>query len=379
MALDWVLAAYVTFVALVAVVWSVPRWPYILAGHAAIVVGLLLLPSRGAAWEHPRAADPRWLFWARSVARFLRYTYPALLLTPFFEEVSLTVNAVAADAPYWFEHYLFNADRTLFGGTPAVMLSQAGNPMLDEIMHAFYFSYFLLIIGGIVIAWNGGRRGRGTPGSGFHTAMTCMMLGFFLSYVWYPFLPARGPWEHPEVMAGLRPFGGWVFTRAIELIIAGAAVSGGCFPSAHVSGAWALTFGLYATDRRAALWFGLVAVGLSVACVYTRYHHAVDVLAGLTVATVAAMIGYGLTGHSMRLGVGRAVGGESPLSASDAHVYRVAHEANTRGQRRVKSVPRITAISLHADSVDGCCATRGILFGLFLCASFWVGLYLMVF
>ena len=142
MALDWVLATYVTFVALVAIVWSVPWWPYILAGHAAIVVGLLLLPSRGAAWEHSRAADPRWLFWARSVARFLRYTYPALLLTPFFEEVSLTVNAVAADAPYWFEHYLFNADSTLFGGTPAVMLSQAGNPVLDEIMHAFYFWTF---------------------------------------------------------------------------------------------------------------------------------------------------------------------------------------------------------------------------------------------
>ena len=82
----------------------------------------------------------RWLSWARSVARFLRYTYPALLLTPLFEEVSLTVNAAAGDAPYWFEHYLFNADRMLFGGTPAVMLSQAGNSVLDEIMHAFYFS-----------------------------------------------------------------------------------------------------------------------------------------------------------------------------------------------------------------------------------------------
>ena len=296
--LDWVLAAYVAFVALVAIVWAVPWWQYILGGHVAVVIGLLLLPPRGATWERPHAADSRWLSRARSAARFLRYTYPALLLTPFFEEVSLTVNAAAVNAPYWFEHYLFSADRTLFGGTPAVMLSQAGNPVLDEIMHAFYFSYFLLIIGGIALAWNGGLRSRGTPGRGFHTAMTCMMLGFFLSYVWYPFLPARGPWEHPEVMAGLRPFGGWVFTRVIEYIIAGAAVSGGCFPSAHVSGAWAVTFGLYATDRRAALCFGLLAAGLSVACVYTRYHHAVDVLAGLTVAIVAAMIGVGLTRKS---------------------------------------------------------------------------------
>jgi membrane-associated phospholipid phosphatase len=297
-ALDWTLAIYATFVALVAVVWAVPRWPYILGGHAALIAGLVLLPPRGAAWEHLHAADSRWRASARSVARFLRYTYPALLLTAFFQEVSLTVNAAAANAPYWFDHYLFDADRTLFGGIPAVMLSPAGNPVLDEIMHAFYFSYFPLIIGGIVIAWNGGRAGRVTPGRGFHTAMTCMMLGFFLSYVWYPFLPARGPWEHPDVMAGLRPFGGWLFTRAIKLIIAGAAVSGGCFPSAHVSGAWALTFGLYATDRKAAVWLGLLATGLSVACVYTRYHHAVDVLAGITVAVVAATIGYGLTRHS---------------------------------------------------------------------------------
>ena len=162
-------------------------------------------------------------------------------------------------------------------------------------MHAFYFAYFPLIIGGIVLAWSGARRGRETPAPGFHTALTCMMLGFLLSYVWYPFLPARGPWENPTVMAGLRPFDGWLFTDAITLIIRNAAVSGGCFPSAHVSGAWALTFGLYGNHRKAAIWFGLVAAGLSVACVYTRYHHAVDVVAGLTVATIAAMIGYRLT------------------------------------------------------------------------------------
>jgi len=45
--------------------------------------------------------------------------------------------------------------------------------------------------------------------------------------------------------------------------------------------------------------FGLVSAGLSVACVYTRYHHAVDVLAGLTVATIAAIIGYRLTRASL--------------------------------------------------------------------------------
>jgi hypothetical protein len=278
-ALDWAVVLYATFVALVAVVWAVPQWPYILTGHAALVVGLLWLPPRGASWEEPCAGQSRWLSSARSTLRFLRYTYPALLLAPFFEEVSLTVNATAAGAPFWFERHLFDADRMLFGGIPAVMLSQAGNVVLDEVMHGFHFSYYILIISGIVIAWNGDRRGNGTPGRGFQTTMTCMMLGFFLSYVWYPFLPARGPWEDPEVMAGLRPFGGWIFTPLLKLIMAGAAVSGGCFPSAHVSGTWALTFGLYASDRKAATLMGLVAVGLSV-------------------ASVAGVIGYAVTRRS---------------------------------------------------------------------------------
>jgi membrane-associated phospholipid phosphatase len=38
-----------------------------------------------------------------------------------------------------------------------------------------------------------------------------------------------------------------------------------------------------------------VAAGLTVACVYTRYHHGIDTIAGLTVAAIAAAIGYRLT------------------------------------------------------------------------------------
>jgi len=297
---DWVVALYVVFVAAVVLIWSaaIPRRGSIVLAHGTVLAVLLLLPPRGAAWEQVRREDSPWLTHLRGAARFLRYTYPALLLTFFFEEVTLTVNAVSPSTPYWFERFLYGADRALFGATPAVTLSQAGSPLVDEIMHAFYFAYFALIIGGIVLAWSGGRRGRETPAPGFHTALTCMMLGFFLSYVWYPFLPARGPWENPAVMAGLRPFDGWLFTDAITLIIRHAAVSGGCFPSAHVSGAWALTFGLFERHRRAAICFGLLSAGLSVACVYTRYHHGVDVLAGLTVATIAAIVGYRLTRDS---------------------------------------------------------------------------------
>jgi membrane-associated phospholipid phosphatase len=297
LAVDWAVAGYAVYVAVISAVYSatIPAWPYIVAAHAVLVVFILVLPERGAAWEQRWPGDPPPLARLRAVGRFLRYTYPALLLTAFFEEVALTVNAAAPHDAYWFERFLYSADRTLFGAIPAVALSQAGNPAADEVMHAFYFAYFPLIIGGIVFAWTGGRDRGSTPAPGFHTAFTCMMLGFILSYVWYPFLPARGPWENPSVMEGLRPFGGWLFTDATRLLIGNAAVSGGCFPSAHVSGTWALTFGLRASHPTAARWFAGIAAGLSIACVYTRYHHGVDVIGGLVIAAIAAAIGSRLT------------------------------------------------------------------------------------
>ena len=141
---DWAVAMYVIFVALVAIIWAaaIPQWPSILLAHGALLVLLLALPPRGAAWERFRREDSPRVAGARAVVRFLRYTYPALLLTPFFEEVALTVNAAAPASPYWFERFLYAADRALFGATPAVALSQAGGPLLDEIMHTFYFAYF---------------------------------------------------------------------------------------------------------------------------------------------------------------------------------------------------------------------------------------------
>ena len=305
-AVDWAVAAYTLGVGILALLCAraIPQWPLLVAGHGALLAILFLLPPRGARWEQGRFDDPSWLSAARRVGRFLRYTYPALLLTPFFEEVRFTVNATRPSRPYWFEAYLYAADGALFGTTPAVAISAVPAPALDELMHALYFSYYPLIIGGIVTAWIGSKRAGATPGYGFHT-MTSMMLGFFFAYVWYPFLPARGPWENPELMSGVREFDGFLFTPLIQWIIERAAVSGGCFPSAHVAGTWGLIVGLAAAHRRQAVWFSLVAAGLGVSCVYTRYHHAVDVFAGLIVGLAGGALGPALT-SSPRVSCGRA-------------------------------------------------------------------------
>jgi hypothetical protein len=68
------------------------------------------------------------------------------------------------------------------------------------------------------------------------------------------------------------------------------------------------------------------------------------------------------------------------MAASPAPVHRVAHEAKILWRvSGVKSVPRMEATSLDADFRNGSDAAQGILFGLLLCAPFWVGVYAILF
>lgn len=294
--MDVIVAIYTGWVAILAGIYreNIAEPGKLIAFHLFVLVAMILVPPRGAAWEQARAEDPAWRRYLRGGLRFFRYSYPLLLILFYFEEVAHTVNAIYLLSPHWFEPYLYVADRWLFGELPSIFMNGWVGYWQDEILHGFYFSYYFILIGGVVLAWFGSKGSR-QPAPGFETTLTTAILAFFLAFVWYPFLPARGPWENPELMARMIPFRGVVFTPIIERIIDHGAVSGGCFPSSHVAGSWGIVFGLARYQRKAAMLLGLVAIGLSLSCVYTRYHHGVDIPAGFLAALVAAFVGWSLT------------------------------------------------------------------------------------
>ena len=293
--LDYFVFGYTAYIAIFALIFhqTMSNPSAILARHVFIMAAMILVPPRGAPWESVPIKG--WFRHVRGFGRFFRYSYPLLLVLFFFEEGHQTVNAMWSSAPHWFETHLYAADRWLFGELPIVFMNDWVGPIQDELLHMFYFSYYFIFVGGVVLAWFG-KKGSPQPAEGFYTTLTTVMLAFFLCFIWYPFLPARGPWENPELMAATTPFQGFVFVPIIETIIDHGAVSGGCFPSSHVAGAWGAVLGLAGFHRKKALVLGFFALGMSVACVYTRYHHAVDVVAGFTAAVVAAFIAYRLTG-----------------------------------------------------------------------------------
>ncbi|MGH9320367.1 MAG: phosphatase PAP2 family protein [Vicinamibacteria bacterium] len=296
--LDYLVFAYTAWVALLVLLFRgrIPEWHAILAFHLLVLTLIPLVPPRGAPWESSPPGEPRWKRSFRGGLRFFRYSYPLLLVLFFFEEVQHTVNALWPGPPYWFEPCLYAADRFLFGELPAVLLNPFTGALQDEVMHGFYFSYYCILVGGVAMAWLG--AGSPCPGQGFQRTLTSAITAFFLCFVGYPFLPARGPWENPDLMATMTPFRGFLFTPLIEKIIELGAVSGGCFPSSHVAASWGIVFGLAAFHRRKALVLGFFALGMSFACVYTRYHHAVDVPAGFLAGLLGSVIAARISGLS---------------------------------------------------------------------------------
>ncbi|MGD8329791.1 MAG: phosphatase PAP2 family protein [Acidobacteriota bacterium] len=292
---DWIMAGYTLWMGLLIALHAgnVPQWPRLVGFHAAVVVILLILPPRGAAWE--TRAGSLALRLPQQFLRFVRYAYPLLLALFFFEEGRFTVNMIFPDTPYWFEPWLYRADAALFGDLPSRIMNDWVSPATTEVMHFFYWSYYIILIGGALLAYVGLERrdSEDLPAPGFDATITSLALAFVLAFLCYPWLAARGPWENPALMAEMTPLRGGVFTWMMDRIIEHGAVSGNCFPSGHVAGAWAIVFGLAWTRRyRWVVWLGaFLSTGMTVACVYTRYHHAVDMPAGFACGLLGALIG----------------------------------------------------------------------------------------
>ena len=296
---DWAIAVYVLITGIF-LLWTAPaieNWSYLIILRVFLLFGLAGLPPRGSKWERTSPTDSKIFKCIRKCTRFGRYAYPLALVLPFFQEYHLTVNALAPETPYWFEPYLYEADILIFGQVPAIILASIVGTFLTELMHTFYFSYYLILLVGLLITWLASNQGkkRAAPlkpnvSSIFESALLGMTLSYLLTFTLYPIFPARGPWEDPDLMNSLPPLQGIFFTPLVNSILERGAVSGGCFPSSHVSGAWGLIFSLTAALPKTRRVLVTLAIGMSIACIYTRLHHSVDVWAGIVIGLLACWI-----------------------------------------------------------------------------------------
>jgi membrane-associated phospholipid phosphatase len=214
-----------------------------------------------------------WHFW--------RHWYPHLYFLFCFEELGRLVHLVQ---PGWQDAKLIAFDHWLTGVHPTVWLEQFATPARNDFMQFVYLTYFtyLLVVGGILYYRRDWR--------GYWSVMTYSAAGYAIGYVIAIFFPIESPWFS---MAGAwhGPLQGGAATSVINFIEHYGRVRGAAFPSEHVAGAVAATWGAW-RHRRWLFWVMLPLVAcMCVSTVWGRYHYVADIFGGVVTGTLGYVIG----------------------------------------------------------------------------------------
>jgi membrane-associated phospholipid phosphatase len=112
--------------------------------------------------------------------------------------------------------------------------------------------------------------------------MTVLVAGF-ACYASLPWLVSRPPKRLASHASG-------AVTRLNAFVLSRASHQWTTFPSGHAAVAWAAAFAVARVWPVAGVVLAMVAAGVSVGAASGRYHYVIDVLLGLLVAAVAAVI-----------------------------------------------------------------------------------------
>lgn len=268
-AVDWIHVVYFTAVAATVLVFAerVPNAAAIASANlgAAGVIALLALTVLR---RIPHGA-----------ATAVRCALATIVIPFAFTELAFVVGYVN---PNRFESALIAVDVALFGAEPMRAIEPWHHPVLTELLQVVYASfYFIPLALGVALA----RKRRWAD---LETAIATILVGFYLSYVGYVFVPAQSPYHLFEFE---KPLVGLYLTDSIRASIDTAEIHRlNCFPSGHVEVtfvtvalAWRYARGLFAL----LLPWGCL---LFIATIYLRYHYTIDTIAGLALVPVVVWL-----------------------------------------------------------------------------------------
>lgn len=191
----------------------------------------------------------------------LGYWIPALLITadPLSPE------------PSGFERWLSRSDERLRGVCPPVP------SMLLLPVETAYLACYPIVPVSMGIVWS-----VAGPEAVPRYWMTVLLAGF-VCYASLPWLVSRPPAKTASHASG-------AVKRLNALVLSRVSHKWTTFPSGHAAVAWAAAFAVARDCRIAGVALAIVAAGVSVGAAAGRYHYVIDVLLGLLVAVIAAVI-----------------------------------------------------------------------------------------
>lgn len=215
--------------------------------------------------------------WPGRPLRFVRDLYHLPLGVVYYRETAALHEAMWGEVR--FDDAIAGLDDLLFGGQPCLLLARAlPGPVVNEVMHLTYLSYYgLTVIGGIALWCRCDERT-------FARALHAIVFTMLVCYATYAVFPVVGPPFHWPGLhdAGLDGF----FRGALDRLLVLDKPTG-AFPSSHVAVTVAFLSAFWRYLRPMFRLTIAPASLLIVSTVYVRAHYACDAIAGLVVGLVA--------------------------------------------------------------------------------------------
>jgi hypothetical protein len=183
---------------------------------------------------------------------------------------------------------VYAADLALFGFEPALAWDRFVTPARVEWFAFFYYLHFLVLASHVLPLLCFGGRGQ---------LLSRFVLGilfvFCVGHMSYLAVPGFGPFWYFRGRFAHEPLVGGTFWNLVRTAVAAGGAEKDIFPSLHTAGpSFVATFAYLHRTRRPFCWtwgpLVFIAANIIGATLFLRWHYIVDVVAGLTLALVAA-------------------------------------------------------------------------------------------
>lgn len=210
---------------------------------------------------------------------WLHFFWPVITVAFLYTQCATRDNLIFSHP---FDPILMKWDTALFGTVGSTVLAPAvDNLLVDELMHAFYFSYYLVLF--LPAAWMFWRRN-----SRAYELIFSLVLMLYIHFLVFMIFPADGPISDRSNLFGR----GVIFIPLMDFIYQTSGQNGGgAFPSTHVSSAVLVFLYTFKYIPRLRIFTGICCIGIIIATVYCSYHYAVDSFAGIITGTLFFYLG----------------------------------------------------------------------------------------
>ncbi|MEW6410674.1 MAG: phosphatase PAP2 family protein [Nitrospirota bacterium] len=208
--------------------------------------------------------------------------FPVIVVLLIFDSLGGIVHYIN---PRDIDPILIKIDYSIFGVHPTVWLERLSTPLLTDILHISYTTYYFLpIILGIILKLK-------KKHAEFDLTIFLILLGFYTSYIGYILFPALGPRFTIEHLHASEITGSGITQWIRQTLDSLEGIKRDAFPSGHTEIVLILLYIVWRFEKLLFYIYIPLIVMLMFSTVYCRYHYVIDVLAGGLLAVVCILIG----------------------------------------------------------------------------------------